>query len=431
MDGATSILNQERVDEKLSQGPCPERCPKALLEFSEWTALLAHRPILHIQVGAKTLPVFREEDWKSFHDVSCGVEAMVLLLGRGSEGHRSWMKETNWQPGEAMLCVGKVLLWRTPSEATFGTFFITDRRAGFLPSDGSSVGRFEWPTHSVHHVQRDNCDLEQLVLREGSREFVISGIGGEAFVEEVRLSLEESGALANQESLEGGQAVSSILGESCVIRVFHGGELIKEIESGQLLALDEGASFLGLVYPGLPAALMEQEPTLRFEIRKWDAIYQFVAEIAKVHRSPKYVEEQVGSSTFILAFMAPLDIRRFNRREAFRVTLVEPEPVSIRNSEEEFSGMLLDISTAGSALLTDQLLGKGDELQVRLGGEARGLSITGTVVNCSLSGSGGNQWRYGLRFQGSTSDEMEALQEMVMRFQRDLLTDVANRRIFV
>jgi c-di-GMP-binding flagellar brake protein YcgR len=384
-------------------------------------------------MGDRTLPVMREESWESFQDAAKTVERTAhRFIAQGQKEH-AWMQSKDWHAGESLLATGRILLWRNQTEALLGTLVVSDRRFCFLPYDGSDNGRIEWDVCGVEVVKRDEIDPFHLMVREGKKEILITPVEGEAFIEGIREAVTESKNLGLSSSLDSGQPVPAVIGESCSVKLFLAGEFIKEIPKGQILGLSEDNSLIGLVYPGLPTSAIEEKPTLRVEVRRWDAIYQFDADVSGIHRCPKYIEEQLGRSAFVIVFYAPLDIRRFNRREAFRVKLVNELNVSLERGNDGGSveATMMDVSTAGCALMADKLLQKdeGVELSFRTGSTQ--LSVSAVVKNCSATGDEEQPWRYGLRFSGVGADELEELQNFVMRCQRDLLADVADRRIFL
>ena len=375
----------------------------------------------------------REEAWESFHDVAKSVERTANRFVAQHAKEHAWMQNKDWHAGESLLATGRILLWRNQTEALLGTLIISDRRFCFLPFDGSDNGRFEWDICSVEAVRRDDTDPQHVMVREGKREILITPVEGEAFVDGIREAIAESRDFGLSASLDSGQPVAAIIGEACSIKMFLAGELIRDIPQGQILSVSDDNSLIGLVYPGLPSSALEENPTLRIEIRRWDAIYQFEADVSGIHRCPKYIEEQLGRSAFVVVFYAPLDIRRFNRREAFRVKMVREVAVDVwRDGDEEMSqSQMLDVSTAGCALQSDSILRKEEEVNISFKAGYAQVQLKAIVRNCSSVGDDEGTWRYGIKFVGTGAEQLELLQDFVMRSQRDLLADVADRRIFL
>ena len=82
-------------------------------------------------------------------------------------------------------------------------------------------------------------------------------------------------------------------------------------------------------------------------------------------------------------------------------------------------------------MITTQTLRKGRQVEVTIPSGKSQLRLKASICNVSALDKEAGKWRYGMRFIGVSAAELDALQEMVMRYQRDLLSDVADRRIFL
>ena len=222
------------------------------------------------------------------------------------------------------------------------------------------------------------------------------------------------------------QPVANVLGEAQCVRVYVEGEVVRELKQTQILQLDEFQEHLGLLFNGIPTAELETVSTIELEVQKYDAIYRFECEVNTIHRCPRYVEEQLGASAFLLTFFAPKTVRRFNRRSSFRVRMVEELFVGIEGMEERVR--LLDISTDGCAFRGEPEFTIGETVTLNLPIRRKVVPVQAIVRNCSFNDSDG-KWRFGVQFRGVGAEEMAALQNLVMNAQRALLSDVADRRI--
>ena len=92
---------------------------------------------------------------------------------------------------------------------------------------------------------------------------------------------------------------------------------------------------------------------------------------------------------------------------------------------------LLDLSAAGCALRTHKILRNKEEVEVDIPIGRGCLRVRAQIRNCTALAGDDVQWRYGLRFMGLNADDIQLLQNEVMRCQRDLLAEIANRRVFV
>ena len=400
---------------------------KRICDYERWESLASAWPVLHVRLGLQTVPVLRETAWQSFEDVLDGVDVVARRFGEfADESPGSVFRSLDWNPGESLLHSTRAILWKTATEVSFGEFVLTSDRIVFLPFERCAEGRLECAVSDVEVVAEKELEASQIALRLRETEALFTTANGEALRNEIQDTVEAAN-LANFGGVTlDQQPVSSVLGEAQCVRVSVNGEVIRELRQTQILQLDEFQEHLGLLFHGIPTSELESVSAIELEVQKYDAIYRFECELNTIHRCPRYVEEQLGSSAFLLTFFAPVTVRRFNRRSSFRVRIVEDFEVSLSGAPGAVK--LLDISTDGCAYLGPSGTHVGESVSLTLPRGRKSFAVEGVVRNCSFEQNTG-KWRYGIQFRGTGAEEMAALQNLVMNAQRALLSDVAERRV--
>lgn len=351
-----------------------------------------------------------------------------------------WMEEISWGRGENLLRAGDGMLWRGPNRVEIGTLVLTDRRFFFLANTrGKAKMRISLPTDKISRVEGEDIDPGQLVLRTGNEIKVFTPEGGRQFVrsfwtlKDVRE--EERAAIA----FHANQPISGILGEAPFLQITHGGDVLAHLKGVQVFPVKPFGTELGLIYPKIPDKVLSPGNIVKIEVGQWDGVYVFDAEISRVTRAPQKVAEKVGPGHFLVVFKRPLQISRYNRRNAFRVVLSEVREAAFsrivdedtnQNEERDGTCSVIDMSTTGCAIRTEETLQVGDSLYLDVPLFDGGVKTIEVEIRNSVPPKGeGQTWRYGLLFHGLSKEEKREMLSEVMRSQRDLLRYVADRRV--
>ena len=230
---------------------------------------------------------------------------------------------------------------------SFGDLVLTSDRIVFLPNERCAEGQLECSLAEVELFAEQDSEPSQILLRLRETEAIFTVREGLELKKELTSAIEAAKNASFGGVILDQQPVANVLGEAQCVRVYVEGEVVRELKQTQILQLDEFQEHLGLLFNGIPTAELETVSTIELEVQKYDAIYRFECEVNTIHRCPRYVEEQLGASAFLLTFFAPKTVRRFNRRSSFRVRMVEELFVGIEGMEERVR--LLDISTDGCA----------------------------------------------------------------------------------
>jgi len=360
---------------------------------------------------------------------------------------------------EQVLLVGPALQWMAEANVRRGVLVVTTSRLLFVPATPSEK-IFAEELQTLRRVPFGEELTSQLQLLSKRRHLRFGPRGGSFFIERFWATVETVvGQVGTPEPLQDDdlpaeeqhsvtlEFLPRNLGEVKYIAIKREGRLIKRIEPGETLRQPDG---LGIFYPGLPGAELEEGAEVSFELGREDGIYRFTSTLLRIDTAQTTTEatmseegvDEIGvdagepslhvvrDDQFLLVVNYPEDLRFLNRRLGFRVpfdvlsrvrNLAPDDEGVLRGVGSWFRCTIEDLAVIGGSIRTPRELVVGTKLVVEIPLRDKVITVRGTCVRRDADDGSGRPPLVGLQFDRIGASDEDTLHLALTRRQRQSL----------
>ncbi len=363
---------------------------------------------------------------------------------------------------EEVLLLGPGLQWMSEATVRRVALVVTSKRLLFVPAVEADK-RFAATLEELRRVPFGEELTAQLQMVVGRRHLRFTPRGGGSFTDRFWATVEavvgpvEVPETELEELSSGEQASVTLeflprnMGQVKYVSVSRDGRLISHIAPGETLRQPDG---IGLFYPSVPGAELEEGSELDIEIGRDDGIYRFSSVLLRIEDSPEKQAEVphqpasgdlaahadspdgpvplhlVREGQFLLVLHYPEDLRFLNRREGFRIAFDTLTRVRQAAADEDgimsgigsfFRCTIGDLAVIGCSLRTPREVAVGTVLAIEIPLRDVVLLAYGTCVRRGEDDGSGLPALYGFRFSKLRLADEDVLHLALTRRQRQSL----------
>ncbi len=214
-------------------------------------------------------------------------------------------------------------------------------------------------------------------------------------------------------------------GPALCVELLSNGELLSRLPAANLWRGRFGLDVVSIRLTGTPDANLDVGAPVRVRVSREDAVYFFDSHVWAIEPTSRS-----APAGWELLVACPGSILRYNRRNAFRVSLDPPMTTAVvlldtgaaQDAGTVLEALLVDLSATGCAMLVDVPLSSGAVLELALPLDNGDVGIVQAIVTHSRPAHAGvRAFRLGVRFTRVEPAVAQQLEREIMARQRALL----------
>jgi hypothetical protein len=328
---------------------------------------------------------------------------------------------------EKVLAMSPASRWHDPMYLERGWLVLTDQHLHFLPFClKSDIDTYALDLTLPPPV--DDFNPTELLFELGGNVHRFIPLSADRFTAKF-WTLMDRGSEDNAWRRKWGTDFQNLVGDVPSLEIFNDGRPVAKLRPAITVAHSYG---FGIVFPGTPGEDLEPGSDLEISVNNNGGRYRFSGTVVKHERYTSSAGASAGAELQLIIIAHTPLLAIANRRQYFRVPvedrvaiIPQPRTAKVKGTRPDKALWCLfnNLSVGGCAIYSDQDFARGTALHVLLPTPHLKLRVRAEVLATRRAPTGPLPFLYRVRFIHKSSKQMEAVGDLVMQIQRELLIE--------
>jgi hypothetical protein len=369
-------------------------------------------PLVTAAVNERSLEIAHMFEYRS--------EEVLEVIGARSDDF-----QIPWD--EKVMAMSPASRWHDPMHVERGWLLLTDQHLHFLPF----CLKNDIETYALDLTLPppvDDFDPTELLFELGGSVHRFIPLSADRFTAKF-WTLMDRGSEDNAWRRKWGTDFQNLVGDVPSLEIFTEGRPVAKLRPAVTVAHSYG---FGIVFPGAPGEELKPGSDVEISVNNDGGRYRFSGTVVKHERYTSSAGSSAGAELQLIIIAHTPLLAIANRRQYFRVPMEDrvaiipqagPGSVKRKRPDRAIWCLFNNLSVGGCAIYSDQDFVRGSGLHVLLPTPHLKLRVRAEVLSTRRAPTGPLPFLYRVRFIHKSSKQMEAVGDLVMKMQRELLIE--------